>query len=62
MVIYSTTEVAAMLGKAPVTVRKAARDYGIGSQAGRSRVFTPADIERLRKVIHERDGRPVKAK
>lgn len=58
MVIFSTTRVAAMLGKAPVTVRKAARVHGIGSQAGRGRVFTSADVEKLRKVIHDHSGRP----
>ena len=58
--IYSTNQVATMLGKAPVTVRKAAREHGIGRQAGRARVFTAADIEKLRAIIREHSGRPQK--
>jgi hypothetical protein len=60
--LYSTTQVAAMLDKAAVTVRKAARVHRIGAQVGRARVFNMADIEKLAAVIHERDGRPPKAK
>ena len=60
--LYSTTQVAALLDKAPVTVRKAARVHGIGIQVGRDRAFTAKDIEQLQKVIHDRSGRPAKAK
>lgn len=56
--LYSTTQVAALLDKAPVTVRKAARVHGIGVQVGRDRAFTAEDIERLQQVIHDRSGRP----
>lgn len=56
--LYSTTQVAALLDKAPVTVRKAARVHGIGVQIGRDRAFTAEDIEQLQKVIHVRSGRP----
>jgi hypothetical protein len=56
--LYSTTQVAALLEKATVTVRKAARVHGIGVQVGRDRAFTAEDIEQLQKVIHDRSGRP----
>jgi len=56
--LYSTTQVAFLLDKAPVTVRKAARVHGIGVQLGHERAFTAEDIERLQKVIHDRSGRP----
>ena len=56
--LYSTTQVAALLDKAPVTVRKAARVHGIGVQIGRDRAFTAEDIEQLQKIIHDRSGRP----
>ena len=59
--LYSTTQVAALLDKAPVTVRKAARVHGIGIQVGRDRAFTAKDIEQLQKVIHDRSGRPKRA-
>lgn len=59
--LYSTTQVAALLDKAPVTVRKAARVHGIGIQVGRDRAFTAKDIEQLQQVIHDRSGRPKRA-
>lgn len=58
--LYSVTQAAALLDKAPVTVRKAARVHGIGVKAGSLYVFTPTDIETLRAVIHEHSGRPLK--
>lgn len=58
--LYSVTQAATMLGKAPVTVRKAARVHGIGQKAGAVRVFTAADIERLRAVIRDHVGQPRK--
>ena len=60
--LYSVNEVAAMLDKAPVTVRKAARDHSIGQKPGRDWLFTNADIESLRAVIHEHRGQPRKVK
>lgn len=59
--LYSTTQVAFMLDKAPVTVRKAARVHSIGVQIGRDRAFTAEDIERLQRVIQDHSGRPRKA-
>lgn len=56
--LYSTEQVAALLGRPAVTVRKAARDHGIGVKIGKSRGFTAADIERLRGVIRDHRGRP----
>ena len=58
--LYSVTQVAALLGKATVTVRKAARVHGIGQKAGTVRVFSAADIEKLRAVIHDHAGQPRK--
>lgn len=60
--LYTVTEVAAMLDKAAVTVRLAARTHGIGVKAGRDYVFTDADIERLRAIIHDHSGQPRKPK
>lgn len=48
--LYSTPEAAAILGKAPSTIRQNARRHGIGTVVGRSRVFNEADLERLRAV------------
>lgn len=58
--LYTVNQVAALLGKAAVTVRKTARDHGIGSKVGRDRLFTESDIERLRKIIRDHSGRPPK--
>lgn len=60
--LYGTTKAAAMLGRPAVTVRKAARVYGIGVQIGRNRTFTAADVERLRAIIRPHSGRPPKVK
>ena len=60
--LYNVNQVAALLSKAAVTVRKAARDHGIGVKTGRDYVFTESDIERLRAVIHEHRGQPRKPK
>ena len=59
---YTVYQAAALLGKAPVTVRQAARDHGIGQKPGRDHIFTEADIERLRAVIRPHRGRPRKPK
>lgn len=58
--LYTVNQVAAMLDKAAVTVRKAARVHGIGSKGGRDHLFTVSDVERLRVVIRDRRGRPPK--
>ena len=58
--LYTVNQVAAMLDKAAVTVRKAARVHGIGSKAGRDHLFTATDVERLRVVIRDHSGRPAK--
>ena len=60
--LYSVNQAAAMLNKAPVTVRKAARDHGIGQKPARVWLFTSADIEILRAVIRENRGQPRKPK
>ena len=59
---YTVNQVAALLGKAVVTVRKAARDHDIGQKPGRDRIFTGADVDRLRAVIRDHRGQPRKPK
>lgn len=56
--LYSVTQAAALLNKAAVTVRKAARDHGIGRKPGRDWLFTNADIESLQAVIRDHRGQP----
>jgi hypothetical protein len=55
--LYTTREAGDMLGIVPRTVRKLARLHGLGSTVGaRSKVFTAADINRLRHLAQP--GRP----
>lgn len=49
-ILYSSTEVAALVGKAASTVKQLARTHDIGRIVGHSRVFTEEDIERLRAL------------
>lgn len=45
---YSTEQVADMLGITARAVRAAAKKMGIGEPLARDRVYTDADVERLR--------------
>lgn len=56
--LYSGQEVAAMLGRQPVTIRSLARRKGIGQKVGNAWVYTEADIAAI-AAIDPRGGRPV---
>jgi len=57
MDLLSTEQVAALTGKHAVTVRRLARVHSIGSLVGNSRVFTEADVARIR-AVNVIGGRP----
>lgn len=57
--VLTTAQVAERLGVAGRTIRDRAERYGIGTLVtARMRVFTPADVERLRPHITGKPGRP----
>lgn len=57
-VVYNIKQVAELLGKTPVAIRKiAARYEEVGQKVGRDWVFTGEDIEKLKAVVR---GRPSK--
>lgn len=56
-------QVAAALGIDRRTVWRIARDNGIGEAVGpRLRLFTAADVERIRGLTHWKPGRPPTAR
>ena len=57
MELLSTEQVAKLTGRQPVTVRRLAREHGIGHLVGNSRVFSSEDVERIR-AINIVGGRP----
>ena len=57
--LYSTAEVAEILGRTAIATRLLASRHGIGRKIGNSAVYTEADLEALRK-IDPRGGRPRK--
>ena len=58
--LYTIPQIAAMLGRPPVTIRQVAQRNGIGRKLGRDRLLTAEDVETLRKLLHDRSGRPHK--
>lgn len=48
--LYSTPEVAELLGREAITIRSLAKRKGIGTKIGPAYVFTEEDIEKLRQV------------
>ena len=55
--LHTTTEVARMLGRTPRTIRFHSMTHGIGTEIGRTRVYTAAEIERLRGIATGIPGR-----
>lgn len=55
--LYSTADVARRLNLSPAHVRRLSAKHGIGTMIGKQRVFTDADISRLRER-NTRPGRP----
>lgn len=56
---YTSKQVAAMLGRAEISIRKLSKRFGIGTKIGRDWVYSDADVETLRKW--RKPGRPPKA-
>lgn len=54
--LYTSTQVAALLGLDPSSVRKRADKLGIASKMGRDRIFTEDDVRKLRQA--PKPGRP----
>ncbi len=50
IVLYTSKQVAAMTGRADITIRKLAARKGIGTQVGQTWVFTDDDVERIRRI------------
>lgn len=53
---YNTSQVAALLGRTPVAIRKLSERHGIGVKVGRDWIYTDADVETLRRW--RKPGRP----
>ncbi len=60
--LFTIPQVAAMLGRPAVSVRQVAQRNGLGRKLGRDRLLTAEDVETLRKLLHDRPGRPRKPK
>ncbi len=56
MKMYTGKEVAAMLGKTPVAIRKLSERYGIGTKVGRDWVYSEAEVKQLKHW--RKPGRP----
>ena len=54
--MYSVNEVAAMLGKSIIAIRKIVARHNLGTKVGRDWVLTEEDIEKVRRV--PKPGRP----
>ena len=53
---YNGKQVAEMLGKQPITIRKISERFGIGVKVGRDWIYTDEDVETLRNW--RKPGRP----
>ena len=53
---YNGKQVAEMLGKQPITIRKISEQFGVGVKVGRDWIYTDADVETLRNW--RKPGRP----
>ena len=58
----TTVQVAERLGLHPITVRRAALTHGVGRVVSHVRLYTEADVDRLRGLTHARAGRPPKVR
>ncbi len=56
MKLHTCKEVAALLGKTPIAIRKLSERYGIGSKVGRDWVYTDAEVNQLKHW--RKAGRP----
>ena len=54
----TTADVALAIGRATRTVRKIATRIGVGDYHGHLLMFTPRDLEQIRKAAHDGPGRP----
>ena len=61
MKLYTTTEISALTGQADRTIRSLADEHNIGMIHGGMRLFSPADLKRLKSLKRPR-GRPAKKK
>ena len=59
--VKTTAEVAALLERSPHTLRLHARKYKIGKVYGKVRLYTAADIERMREITSRPPGARKKA-
>ena len=60
--LYTTSQVAEMTGRSRISVQKLAeRHAGLGQKIGRDRLFTLADVERI-KALPSRPGPTPKPK
>lgn len=60
--LYTTSQVAEMTGRSRISVQKLAeRHAGLGQKIGRDRLFTLADVERI-KALPSRPGPKPKPK
>lgn len=57
---YMTAAVAKMLGCTGDTVRRLSRVNKIGKSIGTARIYTAADVAKLRKIVQPRAGNPGK--
>jgi hypothetical protein len=60
--MLTTAEDAALLNRAPVTIRNHANWHNIGTVKGNTRLFTSADVEQLRAIAHGKPGKPKRVK
>lgn len=56
--LLTTADVARRLGVQPVTIRAAALRHGVGVVVAHVRLYTEADVARLRAVVPGKPGRP----
>lgn len=58
MNLISSREAAESIGCNKHTINRWAKRLGIGQVVGVSRVFTGADLDRLREVVRDQPGNP----
>lgn len=57
--IFTAADAAKLIGCHVATVSRAAKKHGVGSKLGPIRVFSKADLEKLKRVAHAGKGNPI---
>ncbi len=58
--LFTIPQLADELGRPAVTIRQIAQRNNIGRKLGRDRLLTAEDVEQLKKLLHDKRGRPFK--